>query len=150
MGTTLERVIQRKIPKFTSVMTRFCPKGTIKKDKNTGITTIAGPNVNNQGSDLLGITSSLKTNFIPSATGCKTPIGPAYSGPIRCWAAAEIFLSNQTATKTPTVAPTSINPMGKGIHTALAMPEGIPIWVSDSIKLPCRSIPGLILYQDSR
>ena len=62
-------------------MTKFCPKGTIKYDRNTGNTTKTGPRVKSMLSALAGIMSSLKTSFIPSATGCNTPNGPAYSGP---------------------------------------------------------------------
>ena len=46
-------------------------------------------------SALEGIISSFTSNLRPSAIGWSTPKAPAYSGPILCWAAADIFLSNQ-------------------------------------------------------
>ena len=61
-----------------------------------------------------GIISSFTSNLRPSAIGCSTPKAPAYSGPILCWAAADIFLSNQTVTNTPTTADTKTNNIGKG------------------------------------
>lgn len=129
---------------LTSLMSKFCPKGTMRKDRNTGITTKIGPRVKSPLSALAGTMSSLKTSFKPSATGCNTPKGPAYSGPIRCWTAAEILRSSQTTTNTPTVAPMIIRNIGRGIQMALAAPGGMPNFVSVSIKLPWRSIPEFI------
>jgi hypothetical protein len=89
--------------------------------------------------------SSLKINFSPSATGTSKPKGPWNSGPMRCCTAAEIFRSNQVATRTPTVAPISINTIGNGIQMALAVPGGMPKSMRDSIKIPWMSIPAFII-----
>jgi hypothetical protein len=117
----------------------------MRNERNTGITTIIGPSVKRIGSAFEGTISSLKISFKPSANGAKIPSGPMYSGPIRCCAAAETFRSIHTAINTATVDPTKTISIGRGIHTALAAPAGIPKPWSDSIKVPCKSIPEFIV-----
>ncbi len=68
---------------------------------------------------------------------------------MRCWAAAEIFRSSQTTTKTPTVAPIIIRNIGRGIQMALAAPAGMPKSIKDLIKVPCRSMPGFMFPASS-
>ena len=63
------------------------------------------------------------------------PSGPMNSGPIRCWAAAEIFRSSQTDANTLTVAATSTISIGKGNQSALAAPGGMLKPLTDSIKV---------------
>lgn len=71
----------------------------------TGVTTTAGPILNNQASPLAGTMSSFNRSLIPSARDWIIPNGPAYSGPIRCWTPADTFHSSHTMTNTPVVTP---------------------------------------------
>ena len=50
-----------------------------------------GPRINKNLLEELGMISSLKNNFPPSASGCKIPHGPARSGPtLSCKIAATL------------------------------------------------------------
>ena len=131
----LLRAIQRKIPIPTLLISKCCPKGTTSQDRITGTTTSTGPKVNSRPSALAGTTSSLKSNLSPSAIGCKMPRAPAYSGPMRCWAAAEILRSNQTVTSTPTTAEISTSSIGKGNQSSLLAP-GLTPALSSRLRNP--------------
>ena len=139
----LLRAIQRKIPIPTLLISKCCPKGTTSQDRITGTTTSTGPKVNSRPSALAGPTFTkevaspllLKSNLSPSAIGCKMPRAPAYSGPMRCWAAAEILRSNQTVTSTPTTAEISTSSIGKGNQSSLLAP-GLTPALSSRLRNP--------------
>ena len=98
IGWILLNAIHKNIPIPTLLINKFWPKGTISQERITGTKTNIGPAVNRIESALAGIISSFTSNLRPSAIGWSTPSAPAYSGPILCWAAADIFLSSQTVT----------------------------------------------------
>ena len=139
----LLRAIQRNTPTPTLLISRFWPKGTTSQLRITGTSTSTGPRVKSRPSALAGMMSSLNSSLRPSAIGCSTPRAPAYSGPIRCCAAAEILRSSQTFTSTPTTAATSTVTIGRGSQSKWASPSLRPKPSSRSRKLVCRSRPGV-------
>ena len=80
-----------KIPMFTSAICNEISrpnKCTLLPHGITAPTIIAvsmarhGPRINKNLDEKLGMISSLKNNFNPSASGCKIPNGPARLGPL--------------------------------------------------------------------
>ena len=131
----LLREIQRNMPTPTLLINRCWPKGTTNQERITGTTTSTGPRLKSSPSALAGITSSLNSNLRPSAIGCRMPKAPAYSGPMRCWAAAEILRSNQTVTSTPTTAEISTSSIGRGSQSK-RLAAGLRPAVSSRLRKP--------------
>ncbi|KAL3646611.1 hypothetical protein CASFOL_009578 [Castilleja foliolosa] len=90
------------------------------------MTATDGPILNKRVSPLDGRRFSFQSSFVPSARACRIPKGPAYSGPIRCCIPADISLSNQTITKTPSVIPNTSVKIGPSITDLLSAPMQLP------------------------
>ena len=84
------------------------PRGTTAKTRKAGITDRYGASRNTNRSARLGIRSSLKISFMPSASVWRSPNGPARLGPMRFCMSEMTLRSNQTMKITDTSSTTKV------------------------------------------
>ena len=86
------------------------PKGTTENVTNAGITAITGARTKTTLSAALGMRSSLKASFTPSASDCSRPKGPCTLGPMRCCMRATTRRSHQMLNSVSSTRTTKIRP----------------------------------------